>query len=327
MRYIFAGLSCVALTACAADVVRLEYAGQVSTQAGALVVAARTYTKDVEARRRDANIALVASDPSCNWGDTLIIDDQWRPPAGLCDLKHVPKTRWTTLDLRTVSPKALETITTAIAGVASYQQALAAVLDDKPPDAKEAIDGAIETLTTATTDINRIAGEKLFDLGPLTSDRAKAVVGLVSTLIALQQTNLKVKRVRAVVADQDSEPLLAALEQSVGRLAGLQDANSAARAQFALNTAYLSERSKASFAERREWIRKLADASDEGDAVRKVRIAALMNAIAKLRSTDETLRKALAGQFSKADRQRIARENRTQIAGILSQVAALFPAL
>ncbi|MBV2149813.1 hypothetical protein KRZ98_16325 [Sphingobium sp. AS12] len=327
MRIVATALVGLLLSSCAADVLRLEYAGQVSTQAGALVQSAKGYVADVKARRREANIALVASDPSCSWGDVLVIDRRWRPPAGLCDLAGVPPERQERIDLRPLSQDALKTITVAIAGVAAYQAALADVLEDKPPDAKEAINSAIGSLSTASSDINRIAGEKLFDLGVLTSDRAKAVVDLIGTLVALQQTSLKVNAVRAVVAEKDSKPLLSALDDGVTKLAALQDANSASRLLFALDLAYGRERANADFVGRREWIRQIAAAADDSPGAREARIAALRSALTQLAAIDMKLRQALAGEFSKADRQRIARENRAQILGILSQVAAIFPAI
>ena len=64
----------LALTACAANTVRLERAGTVSTQAKSVIVGVSAYVADVQARRREANVALVASNPSCDWRNAIIVD-------------------------------------------------------------------------------------------------------------------------------------------------------------------------------------------------------------------------------------------------------------
>jgi len=161
------------LSACAADIVRLEHAGAVSTQATATVNAARAYLFDVQARRREANIALVASDPGCSWGSSVTTDTAWLPPRSFCDVRGIPENRRVKISLRPVSEEALKGIAVTIAGIAAYQGALADVLDEEPVDAKGGLTDAIDKLTTASADINRIAGEKLLDLGPLTSNRGE----------------------------------------------------------------------------------------------------------------------------------------------------------
>jgi len=327
MRQIPVWLLLLALSACAANVVRLEHASAVSTQATATVNAANAYLADVRARRREANIALVASDPHCGWGDFVTTDTEWAPPRGFCDVKGVPAGRQVRVSLKPISEEALKGLTVAIAGIATYQAALADVLDDKPDDAKAGITDAIDKLSTASSDINRIAGEKLIDLGPLTGDPAKAVIELVGTLAALEQTNMKVESVRHVVAGVAPGPLYGDLKTGLTKLADLQDANSTARQRFALEEGYAQEVGKLSFADRRDWIRQIAAAADEDASVRKARLAVLTGVVDKLATSDGSLRNALAGKFTPEERRRIARENRTQILGLLSKVAALFPAI
>lgn len=315
------------LSACAADQLRLERAGDLSTQAKKTVAAANNYVAGVQTRRRDAAIALVASDPTCTWGPYITIDRGWDGKRGLCDMAGVPADRQVRINLQPVSSQGLKALTEAIAGLVAYQGALADILDEKPDDARESISSAIQTLSTASSDINRIAGSKLIDLGPLTGDRATAVVTLIGTLVEMQQTDLKVGKIRAIVAKTDARILIGNLRDGASKLSTLQDANSAVYRLFALDKAYSRERSTLDFTARLQRVRDLATASDDVTDSGAERLAALTAALDTLGATDAKLRDALAGKFSREERSRIARENRKQLFSILSQVAAIFPPL
>jgi hypothetical protein len=315
------------LSACAADQLRLERAGDLSTQAKTTVAAANNYVAGVQTRRRDAAIALVASDPTCTWGPYITIDRGWDGKRGLCDMAGVPVDRQVRINLQPVSSQGLKALTEAIAGLVAYQGALADILDEKPDDARESISSAIQTLSTASSDINRIAGSKLIDLGPLTGDRATAVVTLIGTLVEMQQTDLKVGKIRAIVAKTDARILIGNLRDGASKLSTLQDANSAVYRLFALDKAYSRERSTLDFTARLQRVRDLATASDDVTDSGAERLAALTAALDTLGATDAKLRDALAGKFSREERSRIARENRKQLFSILSQVAAIFPPL
>jgi len=317
----------LALAGCAADTIRLEHANSVSTQAKATVGAAKLYVSEVQVRRREAGIALVASDPSCLWGPSITIDRKWDGKRGLCDLSRVPQARQVSLNLQPVSPEALKALTTSISGIAAYQGALADILEEKPEEAKDNIATAIETLGTAAGDINRIAGSKVVDLGSLTNGRADAVVKLIGTLVAMQQTALKVREVRGVVAANDSAALITELRTSADKINTLQDGNSAVNLLMGLTTAYGRDRHTLAFNDRVARVRDIALATDNVTSGNRARIAALKSALDELAKTDTALRNALAGKFTAEERRRIARENRQAVFAILSQVAAIFPPL
>ncbi len=315
------------LAGCAADTIRLERAGAVSTQAKATVSAAQAYVADVRERRREGAVALVASDPSCLWGPSIEVDRDWKGDTALCDVSRVPPGRRQTINLTLGSPEAIRAITTAVAGLAAYQAALADVLEDDPDEARDSAATAIETLSTAAGDFNRIAGSKAIDLGPLTSARSDAVVKLVGTLVTLQQTSLKVGGVRRVAASTDAVELIDALNAGVTRLGSLQDGNSAVLRLAGLTTAYSMDARKLPFTERVIRVREIAAASDDVAAGTASRVAVLKSVLDKMRIADAALRDALSGRFSAEERRRIARENRKQLFSLLSQVAAIFPPL
>ena len=315
------------LGGCAANQLRLERASSFSTQARTTVAAARAFTTGVQTRRREAAVALVASDASCLWGPVIIVDRDWDGRSGLCDLRSVPQDRRQSLVLLPASPEALKAVTTAIGGIAAYQEALTDILDAKPDDAKEAISTAIDTLTTATSDLNRIAGEKLIDISFLSSDTAKAGVKLIGTLIDLQQTDLKVGRVRGLVDRTDGAALIASLDGSLGRLSTLQDGNSATYRLLGLTVAYSDARKGMEYSERVKRVGEIAAATEDVVSGNGARLKVLRGVLADLADTDQKLRTALAGRFTPEERRQIARENRKQILAILSQVAGLFPTL
>lgn len=327
MRGMLALIALMGLSACAADIVRLEHADAVSSQATATVKAANSYVADIQTRRREANIAMVASDPSCSWGDYVTTDTDWTPPLGFCEVTGVPAARLLRISLRPISEEALKSLTVAVAGIATYQAALADILGQNKVDAKAGITDAIEKLTTASADISRIAGTKLVDLGPLTGNSAKAVIDLISTLVALQQTNLRVDEVRTVVAGFGQTMIYSDLKTGLSNLTRLQATNSTARQRFALESAYARDLSKLDFSARRERVREIAAAADEDLSLRNTRLEAMSKVVDELTKTDKSLHDALAGKFSAEERRRIARDNRTQILKLLSDVAALYPAI
>lgn len=326
MRYLLL-LCLLPLPGCAADTIRLERAGAVSTQAKATASAAQAYVANVRDKRREGAVALVASDPGCLWGPSIVVDRERTGDAALCDVSRVPPDRRLTIDLTLGSPEAIRAITTAIAGLAAYQAALADVLEDDPDEAREDVGTAIETLSTAAGDFNRIAGSKAIDLGPLTGGRSDAVVKLVGTLVMLQQTSLKVGEVRRIATRIDAAELIDALDAGARRLGSLQDGNSAVMRLTALTDAYGVDAPKLSFADRVVRVREIASASDDVSTGAASRVAVLGTVLEAMRDADSALRNALAGRFSAAERRRIARENRTQVFSMLSQVAAIFPPL
>jgi hypothetical protein len=326
MRFAAVAIALV-LSACAANELRIERANSLSAQAKVTVGAGRAYIADLQTRRREAAVALIASDPSCLWVPSLTVDSEWDGTRGLCDLTGVPTSRRVSINLQPVTPEALKAITTSIAGIAAYQGALADILEEEPEDAKESIATAIETLTTAAGDINRIAGDNVLDLGPLSSGRAEAVVSLIATLDALRQTDLKVRHVRTLVAQTNSADLIDALDQSATRLNLLQDGNAVTIRLQGLNRAYSDERARLNFSERVERLRELAAANDDFVSGRRLRLETFRGVLTELRQSDTALRDALAGRFTPEERRRIARENRKQLFSILSQIAAIFPPL
>lgn len=315
-----------ALTSCAANVVRLEHTGEVSTKAKAVTEAVDAYVVDVQARRRAANVALVASDPSCTWGDEIVVDTMWDGKRGLCDVDGLPQARRLSMPLRPISAAAIRPVAQAVAGIATFQAALAAVLDAKPVDAKAEIDGAIGTLSTAATDLNRIAGGKVIDLGPLTGDTGKAVVGLVGALIEIQQTELKVRKVDAIVRRTDTARLYSNLSSAVTRLDRLQGRTSTANLRDALDRVYARDAERMDFVQRRELVRQIAEARDVAEETDALRLKTLTDAIKELADSDVKLRRALNGDFPPEERRRIAKENRAQALALLSKIAAVFPA-
>ena len=86
------------------------------------------------------------------------------------------------------------------AGVATFQAALAELFDAKPVDARTKINGAVEALSAAVSDINRISREKLINIGPLTGEKGKAVFDLWRPSSA-GPTPRSSTRMRTAVAD------------------------------------------------------------------------------------------------------------------------------
>jgi hypothetical protein len=317
------------LSSCAANEVRLEYAGTVASQAKQVTDATNKYVEGVQARRREASITLLANNPQCQWGEVIKIDRQWQG-GDICNLVGVPVDRQQEIRIGPLSDEALKGLTAAVVGVAAYRGALAEVLDEKPFDAKTSIDEAISMLTTASADLNRIAGStigsKTLNFDVLKGDQVASIVTLIDALIDLQQTDLKVQKVRAVTVKIDGQKLFDDLAADVTSVGGLHDASSALRLRDNLKTAYERAAPGLTFDERRERLRQIAAADDEVSFLTKKRVQALTDAVIALKGTDLEFRRALAGEFTEEKRREIARRNRKMVLSILSKLAAVFPA-
>ncbi|KWV95075.1 hypothetical protein [Erythrobacter sp. AP23] len=320
-------LAALLLSGCAASNLQLERAGAASTVTRSTVALARNYTNELQLRRREAAVALVASDPLCMWGGTITVDRQWDGSRSLCDLQGVPEARQIEVSLEPIAEDRLATLTTIVAGLAAYQAALADILEEKPDEARLTLATATSTLAVAATDINRITGGAAIDLGPLTGERQDAVLTLVQTLSDMYETKMKVRKVRALVDRANTAMLIEDLETAIGRLESLQGGNADTQLLLALSLAYASEAQRAPFAERRALIREIAAANDLVSGANTEAAQELAKVLAELAKVDQAMRRALAGDFSEAERARIARENRRAVFSILSQIAAIFPPL
>ena len=239
----------------------------------------------------------------------------------------MPEARQIEVSLEPIAEDRLATLTTIVAGLAAYQAALADILEEKPDEARLTLATATSTLAVAATDINRIAGGVAIDLGPLTGERQDAVLTLVQTLSDMYETKMKVRKVRALVDRANTAMLIEDLETAIGRLESLQGGNADTQLLLALSLAYASEAQRAPFAERRALLREIAAANDLVSGANTEAAQELAKVLAELAKVDQAMRRALAGDFSEAERARIARENRRAVFSILSQIAAIFPPL
>ena len=336
MRQLIGLLVPLTLSACTADLERKSATRAFDAQAEVVAARGATYISEVQTRRRNANVALVASDPSCRWGPTVWVRDNWSAPkiggapSSLCgEMGAVGfhEVRLTSVDATPLAPQ--------LSALVLYQKALADVVSKSPADAQSSLTEAIRTLTAVSGDFSRDRTYKRLYLarGRQTSLMRPPICSMF--LIQMRSTHLQVAEVKEIAGRFDAPAYFANLRWSVARLGNLYDENSVARITAALDRVVALEALRKTgeqdepavfYNARRDLIEGVAIAQDMRQSP-SARVKPLTDAIDALEKLDSSLRENLAGHFSATQRKEISRKNRAQVVDILGKVAAIFPAL
>ena len=323
-------LSSALLAGCAGNAMRLEAAGAVQRDSRAAIAASARYLDAIEARRRAAAAALVASDPSCLPLTPLRIQvplDPRAAPAPLCLGDAAPAPGHTTFAIDVAdSPRAvLEPRIALLAAVADYADALAAILDAPRTDVSA-------ELTAFADQADRLARFGAFVAGTdipginaaAASEQGQSLVALIAFADQLAREARDAKAVRALVAERG-----AAVDRALAALAVQVDVwgKGAARTADdlygnALFRSYLRGRADLSAAQREELAARIfaaRAAARDGPA----RAAEVSAALTLARAAQAGLRDALTGRFTPEQRRAAARLNIDRLTRALGLIASL----
>jgi hypothetical protein len=213
-RRLICGAALLLLSGCGYNQIRLDRAGVVSEAGTHAVDTTRSFIRQVRQARDDANIALVASDESCAWGESIILYGSGRaqpkPPArapfclprgqaldenlGDVEIKLAP-----------VSTSAIRPSIEAIDAIAAYIEAVNEILERDEPDVSGRLSDAYEKALTAQANIAAITGDDLKIIPQLKEEQLSAITGLIDLIVELQTEERKVSELRALVRDQNEK--------------------------------------------------------------------------------------------------------------------------
>lgn len=321
-------LGCFALSSCAQNTVRLESASSVSQMAATVAKDARSYFGGLGERRREANVALVASHPSCRWGNNLLLlipNDFSRHRVRCANGSYdIPRGfRGVPMSLRGIPEETLSLAVTQLAVVTAYERALLSALEAKPSQLFDDLAFAAAAAGSIPGDLAKFGLPKNI----IGTEQAKAAQDLVALIDQLREEAEKVEAVREVVKREGGKVPIAldALSHQLVRLGRLYDAQSGVIEEAALTSAYEAEASRLSFDERRRFVAAIATARGAREEA-NARIKPLQTAISELKAADVHLRDALAGEFNPKDERRIRELNRKRLLSVVSLIAGLLPA-
>ena len=306
------------LSACGAQAILVE-------DTRSFVAAGRTATAGatkffVEARQRqiDANILLVASEPSCEWGTTIRLRENFRTgKEGLClpaGPPNVPPER--TYSLAPIPLDAIKPAVALIGAMTAYLGALGNVSKPYNPQIGPAIDDVVEKLSLFGK------AERFF---ARTEPQRAAIVGLLEYFNELRTLNGQAKQIRDYVnknGDKFEAGRAALVEVMQVWNVGIND-TSAQLANDALITGInRSLRRTQDFARRRTLLAPIADSNEEQQSA-KDGFDDIITLLIDLKSVHQNLRNFANGKYTAEDRARIDRENAAQVWEILSRLGAV----
>ncbi|WP_156679977.1 hypothetical protein [Sphingomonas profundi] len=325
----------LAITGCAENAVRLDHAHAVSEKADLTSRQLRDYYADVEARRRETAAIVVASEPSCPPAARLRVQMPRQeaaagtPLAPFCYGREGPRLGYDTylLDLGPTPQTAREARAALVTAVVDYGVALAKIVADPNADVEGELARFAERADRVGSFVGLVAGKDVPSLGDaIDSGKGKAIRDLAVFAEKLAHEARQVADVRAIVAAEgvnvDNALALILTDIEVRRpneTASLQLDQAAA-----LRNAYLRERERMSFSERRQLMRMILDTEADG-AVQAQQEAALARAVQETQEAQLALRQALldSRHWSKEMRDKAAAENLDRLTRALGLIAGL----
>ncbi|MBB6505254.1 hypothetical protein F4693_002242 [Sphingomonas endophytica] len=318
------------LAGCAGNAIRLEAAGAVQRDTRAAIAASARYFDEIEARRRAAAAALVASDPSCLPLTPLRLQiprDPRAAPAPLClaDGAPAPGHSVYAIDLAD-SPRAILAPRIALlAAIADYADALAALLEAPKADVAAELTAFADQADRLARFGAFVAGTDLPDINAAAaSEQGQSLIALIAFADQLAREARDVKAVRALVAGRGAtvDRALAALAVQVdvwGRGAARTADDLYGNALF---RSYLRGRADLGAVQREELAARIfaARAAARDGPARAAEVSAALTLAA---TAQAGLRDALAGRFTPAQRRAAARLNIDRLTRALGLIAAL----
>lgn len=308
--------------ACAGNAVRVEHAGEVAAAGSAATAKTGVFLDTLRAARREANVALVASDPSCRWGPQIVIRGGGGSGTALCVDRPIPARGDFVYSLAAIRDADLRPTLTLLAALSAYVDAVDAIVGGHGEEAHDNLAEALRGALAAQADVAAALGSR-----PLLSvEQADSAGKLIDMIGELHAEAGKVRRLRVVVAGQKVrvETLAGALKAQVKRWTDLSlrgDLQSTALAYARAHAAWEAS-GPHEFAERRDRIAAL-DAQqtrvDSADALARC----TGQALDELAAADRTLIDALAGRYSAADRRQLARVTRARLLRALQATGEL----
>jgi hypothetical protein len=324
-----------ALQGCATNALRLEYAGDVAAQGQIAAAASREFLVKVDAARVTANLDLIALDADCRPKNAFLrraplltaIKDPKAPPRGwLCTRAHVEgQTHETPISLAPMTND-LEPTFVLIASLASYSNAISAILE------QETIDPGAEFLETVA--LAQSAGNLIKAISgsgptvPGTDDpRVSAIAEFVTFLGELAEEADQVKQLREFAAsDKGNGAVIMQLRDHLANweLGRKGDENLRYLQTQIMLEANLQIDPPLPPAQRRELAKGLYDRAAALNSSARL-FSALDATLQELADADADLRRVLKKNpnLTAAERQKVGRLNRQRVTRALQALTSI----
>uniref|UniRef100_UPI0035CB1368 hypothetical protein n=1 Tax=uncultured Sphingomonas sp. TaxID=158754 RepID=UPI0035CB1368 len=341
-RHGLAGIALIAaLGGCAANALRLEMAGTVSSAATAVVDQSNAAIARARAARVAANAALIASDASCSPGsDTVYIYvpnaqfDSRKPPPPLCARPapaggFLPRPGYdvAAVSVAPLPEDAIKPTLALIGAIADYQGALAKIVAEPNADVQKELEAIAAKASSAKTLAEGVTGAKLPTLPDLKSKQATSAIALLQFVADLVKEARKTADVRRLVVQRGPQ-VMAIVPQLREQLAvwhGIVQGTDLATQTNSLLRVYEQEKQLpgSTFDQRRSFIERInAALADEAGLPAKQ--AALNTVLDEFVAVHAALVDALNGNYTPEMRRRIAKLNEQRLLSALKLAAEAF---
>ncbi len=338
---ILTAASSIAVAGCGYNAIKLDRAGVVSQAGTNAIGSSKLFLKRVRDARDEANIALVASDESCAWGETIILAGDGRRKNPKINVPFcLPKgtkadgnLEDVELSLAPISDSAIKPTLNAIDALAAYIDAVNEILEQEKPDVSGKLADAYEKALIAQSDISAIVGSSLKIIPKLTSDQTSAVTGLLKLIEDLRDEQRKVSDLRRLVNKQnvEVEKTVKLLRSSIktwgeSSLAGDLQLNDSAYASISRTLAATPPVYKG-FDVRRDVLIRIVQSKRNAKAG-LVLTATVDKTLDELSKAQNALFSSFTSnpQWTKEERQKAAKLNRQRVLAALHSLAAVVTA-
>lgn len=339
LRVLTSAASLLALAGCAAQTVLVGDTRSFVTSANAAGDKAAAFFAEARRRQLEANVLLVASDPSCRWGPYLYLRLDPGPAGGLCASGPAADGSTFRYPLRPISAEAGAPAAQLIAALGAYVGELAKLDDAYVPEFQQTVDDVKARLSKLEDVLGGLgaldpkglgaAGAALKAAGARYAAPADAVAGLLDFFGGLAKDTTDAAAIRKYVEGNGDRFEAAADALAVGMQAWNVGVATTA-SQVAYDSLVVGTNralgETADFERRRALLTQLVRAVQDrqaGDAG----FDAAARLLSDLKAQHAALRAFAAGKPSPADRARIAKVQEEQAWQFLGRVGDLASAV
>jgi hypothetical protein len=312
---VFSCLLLLAASSCAGNALRVEAAADVHGAADTFVNDAHAALDDARVQRLQANAALVASDVSCEPLRRIVVQRRTggarRGRVPLCASSAAPRLNYQLdeIDLRPISEDSLKPTILLIGAIGDYGAALGKIAARPDVDISKELGSFAGRASSASALANGLLGTHLPDPEKLlATDQAKSALALLQFFAGLANEQAKVRDINRYVAAHGAkvEAVIPELRAQLRNWIVAISQGDAEIYQNSLVRAYGNERTHWSFDQRLAFATRVNESRAQSAAA-PARAAALDQALTDFADAEATLRRMLAGDFTPAERRRMAK--------------------
>ncbi len=318
------------LTGCASNAIVLDRGRDLSQTGAEAVAGVKTYLDDVQRRRIDSNVALVAGDPGCAWGSSIrvAVPVTYRPgqaARSICLAENAPDPpgyKAFKLSLAPISKEALAPTLALVAGLADYLAALDLILEVKTPDIGKEVEDAKGKLDEAAKLAGQL-GVTVPSLASLGQEQVTAITGLVQLFTDLAVEANKARDLRRLDASRsaDLNRIVTSLRSQL-ELWKQWTKSDGQQTVMAYDIAQRAPWRPEEFASRQALILALIAAQRDLDAIDPL-AKAVTDALARVVAAEADLRRVLSGKLNEAEKRQQAALIRQRIWRTLTGLGAI----